>query len=187
VRAASIVVALVAGACSTMTPFERAYIANQRLELDPPRFGRIVVASYRGWRDPHWEIVTFFEAGEREVVARRIEGDRARQTGTTWASSADCPQMLAALRSISSVELPTFSYPMPEPSPSEPERPIFVPADGAEIRIWIDGRYGRSDGDHMGVAYSVEGNVDSPAGVWFESMQAQLSNCWQERLREEAP
>lgn len=92
--------------------------------------------------------------------------------------------MVAVVRSISSVELPTFNYPMLEPSLTEPERPVFVTADGAAIRIWIDGRYERLDGDHMGVAYSVEGNVDSPAGVWFEDMQAQLSNCWRERLRD---
>lgn len=181
-RCVTLGAALVLSSCATtLAPFERAQVYSQRFESAPASYFPIADASYRGWRDPHWEILSFFEAANDEIVARRIEGDRRRETGTSWASSRDCPGVVVSIQELSNIEMPVFNYPLPRPSSDgEEERAIILTADGAAISVRMDGRYERPDGDHLGVDYSVGGNVDSPAGVWFAETQQRLSNCWRE-------
>ncbi len=133
-----------------------------------------------------WTIVTFYlmfrrtadeEADRRDSywVARRSMGSDADKVRAVpaldWASSDQCPDLDAAIRSMDEAVAPRLELALPgEGDPSE-----FEP-DPTRYRLWSS--EGRFQGTPYAARLSVTSNGASPVSAWIEAAVTGLQPCW---------
>ena len=140
----------------------------------PGRAEWVVVALYLMFRE-----VSEGDTRRRESywIARRIDGNDLPKAHMVpeirWASSDTCPDLDAAVRSMSDPVQDRIEVAVPgDGDPSE------TPATSARYGLWSD--EGRFRGTSYAAAVRVTAIAGSPLGLWVDARLAALAACWLE-------